>query len=72
MLLALPAGRVGVGLGPDKNTASACLWFAQSGKFGNVANIHSQLCKEGYQADQLAGGSLLRQLRKTIKLAASN
>jgi hypothetical protein len=46
--------------------------LARSGKFGNVADIRSQLGKEGYQTDQLTGGSLLRQLRETIKLATSN
>jgi hypothetical protein len=43
--------------------------LARSGKIGNVADLRSQLGKEGYQTDQLSGGSLLRQLREIIKTA---
>ena len=43
--------------------------LARSGKIGNVADLRSQLGKEGYQTDQMSGGSLLRQLREIIKTA---
>ena len=46
--------------------------LARSGKFANVADLRSQLGKEGYQTEQLSGGSLLRQLREIIKAAVKS
>ena len=46
--------------------------LARSGKFANVADLRSQLGKEGSQTEQLSGGSLLRQLREIIKAAVKS
>jgi hypothetical protein len=46
--------------------------LARSGKFASTTDIKSQLSKEGFQIDQLSGGSLMRQLRTIMKAATGN
>jgi hypothetical protein len=45
--------------------------LARSGNYRNIEDIKSRLKKEGFQTDQVSGGSLLRQMRAMIKASGT-
>jgi len=59
------------GMDKQKLPIERAFELAQSGKYSNVTDIKHQLAHERLAADQITGGSLLRQLREIIKAASA-
>lgn len=53
----------------NKTPLERAFELADSGQYGNVADIKSQLGKERLNIDQVTGPSLMAQLRLRIKAA---
>ncbi len=52
---------------PGKGAIERAFELARSGRFTSLGELKSAVSKEGYQADQLHGPSLGKQLREIMK-----